>query len=283
MPEPRYSVIIPTLNEEKSIQAAIRSVRKQRIEVEIIIADAGSTDRTTTLAQGENTLVTTGAKGRGTQCNAGAFKATGDILIFLHADTTLPDNAFKLIAHTFSNPDVQIGRFRLQFDSSHLLMRLFAGFSRFDSMLTSFGDQCIIIRKSFFEEIGGFPDWPLFEDVHLFRLARRQTKIHSLPAKVITSERRFLKHGIARCQFFNGWLIVQYLLGTAPERLGRYYESDYFFNKSLFQLIRGIFSGMFVIFKRGLRPSLNTPLNPSRIKGKQVPAKKRKLGEYEIH
>lgn len=260
MTQPRYSVIIPTLNEEKNIQAAIGSVKKQRGEVEIIIVDGGSTDQTVPLAQVENTRLITGAKGRGKQCNAGAHNATGDILLFLHADTMLPDNTFKLIEQTFSSPDVQIGRFRLQFDSSHLLMRLFADFSRFDSLLTSFGDQCIIIRKSFFEEIGGFPDWPLFEDVHLFRLARRRTKIHSLPAKVITSGRRFLKYGVVRCQVFNGWLIVQYLLGVAPEKLAHYYESEYFLKKNLVRLIGGTLSGMLKIFKRRFRTTQTPPL-----------------------
>ncbi len=253
MHQPRYSIIIPTLNEEKNIEATLRSVKNQKVEAQIIVVDGGSTDQTVALARIENTLLITGAKGRGKQCNTGAHKATGELLIFLHADTTLPDNAFKLIEQYFSKEDVQIGRFRLQFDSSHLLLRLFAACSRYDSILTSFGDQCIIIRKTFFDRIGGFPDWPLFEDVHLFRQARHQTKIHSLPAKVITSGRRFYKYGIVRCQLFNGWLIVQYLLGVAPERLAQYYKSEYFLKKSLIQLIGSTFSGIWGIFKRRFR------------------------------
>jgi len=90
-------------------------------------------------------------------------------------------------------------------------------------MFTRFGDQCIVIRKSFFNEIGGFPDWPLFEDVHLLRLARRHTKIISLPSAVITSARRFEARGIIKTQLVNGFLLLLYLFGVSPTLLANWY------------------------------------------------------------
>ena len=163
---------------------------------------------------------------RGAQCNAGANQAKGGVLIFLHADTLLPTEAFNVLSNYFANHRLQIGTFRLAFDENDWLLRAYAAFTRFDSIFTSFGDKCIVVRKSFFEEIGGFPNWLLFEDVHLLRMARRRTKIFSFPATVTTSARRFLKVGTIRTQLINGWLILQYLLGVSPNKLAAQYEGS---------------------------------------------------------
>lgn len=220
----RFSVIIPALNEAERIVSAIGSVTRQRAEVEVIVADGGSDDLTVALAQREGARVVFSQPGRGVQCNAGSRAASGDILIFLHADTRLPNGAFDLLNQHFANPKVQIGTFRLQFDHRHWLLRFYAAFTRCDSIFTRFGDQGIVVRKSFFESIGGFPEWPLLEDVHLLRQARRITKIHSFPARVVTSARRFLRLGPVRCQLINGWLILQYLLGRSPSQLAAQYR-----------------------------------------------------------
>jgi rSAM/selenodomain-associated transferase 2 len=223
--EPGFSVIIPSLNEADWIENAIRSVKARDPEVEIIVVDGGSVDCTARLALHEGVPVLPSPRGRGIQCNAGARVASGDILAFLHADTMLPSGAFKLLAEYFSNPEIQIGTFRLQFDKPGWLLRFYGFFTRWDSLFTRFGDQCIVIRRSFFEELGGFPDWQLFEDVHLLRLARQRTKIHSFRARVESSSRRFLRMGLIRCQLLNAWLILQYLLGISPERLASRYAS----------------------------------------------------------
>lgn len=96
--------------------------------------------------------------------------------------------------------------------------------TRFDSIFTRFGDQGIVVRKEFFHAIGGFPDWPLLEDIHFLRLARKKTKIYSLPGKVTTSAQRFLKNGIVAQQIFNGYVILRYLLGQSPQELARKYQ-----------------------------------------------------------
>jgi hypothetical protein len=172
----------------------------------------------------EHTLITKATRGRGTQCNGGARVATGDVLLFLHDDTWLPENASQTIERAFADSETQIACFRLAFDHPHWLLRLYASMSAFDSLLTSFGDQGILIRRALFERLGGFPDWPLFEDVELLRSARRQTRVWKLGARVTTSAVRFVEGGIIRQQLLNAELILRYLLGADPEALHRRYE-----------------------------------------------------------
>ncbi|NJN19027.1 MAG: glycosyltransferase family 2 protein, partial [Oscillochloris sp.] len=165
-----------------------------------------------------------GACGRGPQLNAGAAVATGDVLIFLHADTSLPPNAFSLLQTYFSNPQVQAAKFRLSFDLRHPVLDLAARMMWFDSVWTSFGDQCIVLRRGFFASVGGFPPWPLFEDVRMFELARAQTPIYVIPAEVVTSARRFVEHGIVSQLLRDVWFMLQYLFGVPPEVIAGIYE-----------------------------------------------------------
>lgn len=124
----------------------------------------------------------------------------------------------------FSNPKVMIGTFRLRFDSDNWFLKLCGYFTRFDSLLTRFGDQGIVVRRSLFDELGGFPEWPLFEDVDFLRKARRKTKIYSFPLEVLTSARKFKKNGPIRQQIKNGILILKYLAGVTPEKLAKEYR-----------------------------------------------------------
>lgn len=163
-------------------------------------------------------------RGRGTQCNAGAARASGRLLLFLHDDTALPAEAPAIVDAVFKDPRTQIASFRLRFDHQHWLLASYAFFSRFDSYLTSFGDQGILIRRSFFAAIGGFPEWPLFEDVDLLSRARRRARIKKLPAEVTTSAVRFVENGILRQQLLNAELMLRFSLGAAPETLQRRYE-----------------------------------------------------------
>jgi len=219
----KFSVIIPTLNEAKFIQPTIQRIRDLDESAQIIIADGESSDETVQRCQKAKLEIVFSKRGRGSQCNAGAKKASGDVLVFLHADTLLPQNAFELLSDYFNNAQINIGTFRLSFDSPNAVLRFYCWFTKFDSMFTRFGDQCIVIRKSFFDEIGGFQDWPLFEDVHLLRLARRRTQVISFPSEVITSARRFQTRGIIRTQIFNGLLLLLYLLGISPVLLAKWY------------------------------------------------------------
>jgi rSAM/selenodomain-associated transferase 2 len=219
-----YSVIIPTWNEEDQIIRTVCSVRSLNPEAQIVVADGGSTDDTVARARELGAEIVLSQRGRGLQCNAGACCARGNLLMFLHADTVLADDAFDVLSKTFQEDHVQVGTFRLRFDHNHWMLRFYEVFTRFDSLFTRFGDQCIVVRKSFFDTIGGFPDWPLFEDVHFLRMARRQADIVSFPTEVTTSARRFLKLGIIRTQMINIRLFSGYLLGVSPEKLRRTYE-----------------------------------------------------------
>lgn len=220
----RFSVVIPTLNEEAIVGKQVGHVLALEPDVEVIVADGGSTDATASEAAGAGAVVVQGPRGRGSQLNVGAARATGDVLLFLHADTRLPANAFELLRGRFANEEVQIGTFRLAFDREHWLFALYTFFSGFDSVFTTFGDQCIVVRRSFFEALGGFPEWPLFEDVALLQKARQRTSVCSFPAAVVTSARRFEREGIVRQSLRNAWYVLRYLGGMSPWELAAKYD-----------------------------------------------------------
>ena len=212
---PRFSVIIPALDEAAWVGRAVQHIKQIDDTVEVIVVDGGSGDATCGEARAAGAEVIAARRGRGPQCRAGARLARGEILLFLHADTFLPADAFALLDDCFADRDVKIGTFRLRFDRDHWLLSLYAFWARFDSPLTRFGDQGIAIRRGFYQELGGFPDWQRFEDVHLLRQARRCTQIHSFPAAVITSARRFERDGLVRTQLRNARLLLGYLCGQA--------------------------------------------------------------------
>ncbi len=221
-----YSVIIPAVNEEKRIRRCLDRIPRDDPAVEIIVADGGSLDGTAAVSRAAGVRVIVSARGRGIQCNRGSEAAGGDILVFLHADTHLPPDAFDRIRALFSSPEVKIATFRLRFDHPHWLLRVYAFVTRFDSVWTRFGDQGIVVRRKFFEDLGGFPDWPLFEDVDLLQKARQRAKIHSIPSAVVTSASKFIANGIVRQQVRNARLIFKYLRGVPPERLAKEYARE---------------------------------------------------------
>jgi rSAM/selenodomain-associated transferase 2 len=218
----KYSVVIPTLNAEEFLDRCLSSVKRARKEVEIIVVDGSSTDRTYERACKEGVLFEHSLPRRGYQLNQGAKRASGEIILFLHADTFLPSDAFSVIDASFDDHAVNLATFQLKFDHDHWLLRLYGKMSKIDSLWTTFGDQCIVVRKDFFEYLGGFPDWPLFEDVEFLRNARQEVKVNILDSEVVTSSRKFVRNGMLKQQIKNGWLICQYLKGVPPEKL--FYE-----------------------------------------------------------
>ncbi len=221
---PTFSVIIPALNEADQITACVQAVHRLDSQVEVIVADGGSRDDTPALARAAGARLVRAPRGRGPQLNAGAAIASGDIFVFLHADTRLPTNAFPLLRGMFADPQVQVAKFRLSFDDPDWLLALAARLMWFDSLLTSYGDQCMVMRRDLFRVLGGFPDWPLFEDVELFRRARARTRVHVVPAQVVTSARRFRANGILRQLLHDVWLWLQYLSGVSPYEIARQYR-----------------------------------------------------------
>jgi rSAM/selenodomain-associated transferase 2 len=218
-----FSVIIPALNEEAGIGRCVAAVRALEPDVEVIVVDGGSGDRTVQAARQAGATVVRAARGRGPQCNAGARAAAGDVLLFLHADTFLPEGAFALLQDVFAD-GVQVAKFQIRFDQYHWFLAACAKFSRFETIMTSFGDQGIVVRRSFFAALGGFPDWPIYEDVGFFQRARRRTRVRVLPAYVLSSARRFVEGGFYRQLFRNLTFMGRYLLGMRPQRIAELYE-----------------------------------------------------------
>jgi rSAM/selenodomain-associated transferase 2 len=219
-----FSVIIPALNEAAGIGACVAAVRALDPTVEVIVADGGSTDATVALATAAGATVVTAPRGRGPQCNAGAAQATGDVLVFLHADTRLPAEAFVLLRMTFADPAAQAAKFRLSFDVDDPVLAIAARLMWVDTRLTSYGDQGIVVRRAFFHALGGFPDWPLFEDARLFELARARTRVRVLPAAVVTSARRFEANGALPQLLIDLGLWLEYVAGIAPHEIAARYN-----------------------------------------------------------
>jgi rSAM/selenodomain-associated transferase 2/rSAM/selenodomain-associated transferase 1 len=220
----RFSVIVPALNEAPRISECIREIRKLDPGVEIIVADGCSTDDTFRIASGQGAVVCSSGRGRGPQCNAGAALACGEILVFLHADTRLPENAFPLLDSVFRDEKVQLGVFKLSFDVHHWLLNLYPLLLRLNLPHLRFGDQCIVVCRSFFQFLGGFPDCALFEDSGLARKASRHTRIRIFPATVVTSARRFIRNGVVRQLLRNTSYLFRYLLGADPDELAAKYS-----------------------------------------------------------
>jgi len=225
---PRISVIIPTLNEAGQLADTLSAVRRALPEAECIVSDGGSTDPTWDIARtAEARLVAGTTPGRGPQLRAGAAVAAGDWLLFLHADTHLAANAGGAVNPYLAGPKSAVATFRVTYSTGHAWwLRRSAWLARFDSVFTRFGDHGILIRTDLYRAIGGFPDWPLFEDVELLRRARRRCgRIDLLAASVTTSDRRFAAVGAGRQQVRNAWLLVRFLAGADPHRLAREYPS----------------------------------------------------------
>ena len=219
-----FSVIVPTLNEERLIGTCIRHLRQLDPDVEIIVADGKSDDQTVHVAGKLGAIVARSEPGRGYQCNTGAARASGDVLLFLHADTKLPPCAFVQLRPFFQDDKVNVGVFRLALDVKHPVLNFYAMCNRLNSVLTRFGDQGIVIRTSFFHAIGGFPNWPLYEDVRLLQKARKRTHIYLFPGTAVTSARRFVENGILRQCSRDVWYMLSYLLGVSPSRLAVKYD-----------------------------------------------------------
>ena len=195
------SVIIPTLNEEIALPTMLPSVLKQLGRCDLIVVDGGSTDRTLDIARSTNGVQTVCAKrGRASQMNEGARIACGDWLLFLHADTVLPENALIDIEALSHRPAVQAGCFCHQFSGNNYLLKNLSRLHnwRFKRSGIIYGDQALFIRRTMFTELGGFPSVPILEDI-LFseKLVTRSSPV-MLDKIVVSDSRKFIQRGILR-------------------------------------------------------------------------------------
>jgi rSAM/selenodomain-associated transferase 2 len=219
----KISVIIPALNEARYILSCLGSVKNQLGEFELIVVDGGSVDETVEAAEPHAGVIRS-KRGRAIQMNLGARYSSGEILLFLHADSHLPSGAFPLLERVLADPRIVGGTFRLRFNSDKFLLRLIAFFSRFKFRYFHYGDQGIFVRRSVFEQLHGFAEIPFMEDVDFLQRLRGTGLVALLEQPITTSARRFLERGIIRQQLMNIILVIFYLLGASPQNLKRWYE-----------------------------------------------------------
>jgi rSAM/selenodomain-associated transferase 2 len=225
----KISVIVPVLDEQEYINSHIGHIREQDLDdgFEIIVVDGDDGHgRTLEVIEDSDTVKITSNRGRGLQLNAGAAVARGQILLFLHADTQLPPGGLLKIVNVLEDKQYVGGAFDLGIDSKRLFLRFIAARARFRSRLSRipYGDQAIFIRKTYFEQIGGFKEIPLMEDIEFMRRIKRQGgKIFILKDRVSTSARRWQAEGVLYTTLRNQLLASMYYLGVSPERLARYY------------------------------------------------------------
>jgi len=230
------SVIIPTLNEERTIMAALTHTASLGFD-ELIVVDGGSTDETPALVESYRLSTQSSALspvqwltapcGRARQMNEGAKTSRGEILLFLHADAQLPDDAKTMIDTTLADQRMVGGRFDVRFDRPSIwgtiISRMMNWRSRLSSIAT--GDQALFVRRPIFEQMGGFADMPLMEDIEFSRRLKRKGATAALTATVTTSFRRWERHGPLRTILLMWTLRFLYWIGINPSHLVEWYKA----------------------------------------------------------
>ncbi len=222
---PRLSIIIPVLNEAAGIARLLRPLQDLRAkEIEIIVVDGGSTDDTKTLATELADQVTTAPRGRGSQMNAGAAIARGSVLLFLHADTQLPASARPAILAAIDQGTTW-GRFDVRIEGTAPGLSVIAFMMNWRSRLSGIatGDQAIFVTREAFTLSGGFPDIPLMEDIVFSSHLRQHSRPACLADKVVTSGRRWEKHGVLRTMLMMWRLRLRFFFGASPQQLAEEY------------------------------------------------------------
>lgn len=226
--KPAFSIIVPVLKEEEGIRSLLRHLKDISAgeSVEFIVVDADPAGSTINKIRSGEAMKLLSPRGRGMQMNRGADAARGDVLLFLHADTFLPENALGHIKNALTNDTCVGGAFDLGIDSDRVLLRLTAWCASLKHRMTRvpYGDQAIFIRSDFFRDIGGYREVPLFEDVELMRRIKKlRKKITIIRHRTRTSPRKWEKEGALYTIVHNWTLQAFHLLGISPERLVKYY------------------------------------------------------------
>ena len=214
---------MPTLNEEGTLSRILPAALA--LADEVVVSDGGSTDGTVAVAEKLGARVVTGPPGRGGQLNRGARAATADLLLFLHADTALPEGAAQAVREAVANGALG-GGFFLRFDVDRPLQRLGERLIDLRTRLTRLplGDQAQFATREAFDRLGGFEEWPILEDLDFALKLRRTKRLALIAAPVTTGARRFVEQGTVRTVATN-WLIwILFFLGVSPHRLARLYR-----------------------------------------------------------
>lgn len=218
------SIIIPTFNEAETIRTTLDSLKTFGETVEIIVVDGGSDDDTVSIVKSCDVTCIQTARGRGTQMHAGTFAAESDVLWFVHADTIPTPETLIQLLNALRNPEIIGGNFAISFDGDKPAARFLTWlYPNLRKIGLYYGDSAIFIRRETYEKIGGFKPYPLFEDLDLVVRMNRIGKTANLPAKVITSSRRFENKNFP--VIFARWSILQffYWLGVNPYLLNKLY------------------------------------------------------------
>lgn len=222
------STIIPTLNEVETLEGTLLRLEGGP-EAEVIVVDGGSGDGTVELARrlGVQVICCHGA-GRALQMNRGAAAATGEVLLFLHADTRLPGGYRAAIGQALSAGGTVAGAFDLKINGDWPSLRVVETLVRWRSRVLSlpYGDQAIFVRASVFRDLGGFAPLPIMEDFEFVRRLQARGKIAIVPLPVLTSSRRWQKLGVLRTTAINQLMVLGYYLGIPPARLARWYRGQ---------------------------------------------------------
>jgi rSAM/selenodomain-associated transferase 2 len=221
---PGLSIIIPALNEGENIAAALNRIPKTPT-IEVIVADGGSVDGTKAVAASWGARVISSPPGRAWQMNHAAGEAGGAILLFLHADTRLPEGFADHIYRLLSRPEISAGAFQLKFDPPipglGIIERLANWRAR--AWQLPYGDQAVFLRAERFWAMGGFSEIPIMEDVDLIRRLARLGPVVIAPVPVMTSSRRWKNSGVLKTTLKNQILLAAYFAGISPHHLARWY------------------------------------------------------------
>jgi rSAM/selenodomain-associated transferase 2 len=223
---PTLSIIIPVLNEGERIAAALDALAPLRaLGIEVVVVDGGSRDATIQRARLRADKVISAPRGRAVQMNAGAEKATGDILLFLHADTRLPSDAEHVLFNALERTGRVWGRFDVRIDSKAVLLRIVSAMMNLRSRLTRIatGDQAMFVKRDVFQKVGGFPPIELMEDIALSKLLKRIGPPLCLREHVLTSARRWEKNGALPTVLLMWRLRLGYFFGADPKELAQLY------------------------------------------------------------
>jgi rSAM/selenodomain-associated transferase 2 len=222
----KLAIVMPVLDEAATIEAALAALEAYRRRgAELIVVDGGSSDETRALALPLADRVLTAPRGRATQMNAGAAAASGDVLVFLHADTRLPADADALVRDGLARSGKAWGRFDVRFAGGGIVRAIAAAMnlrSRLTGIVT--GDQAMFMTRAAFDAAGGFPPIPLMEDVAMSARLKRLGRPLALRACVTTSARRWHRHGVLRTVLLMWRLRLGFFFGADPASLARQYE-----------------------------------------------------------
>ncbi len=220
---PRYTLIIPALNEAGTLNDTLASIAAAA-DTELILVDAGSSDATPDIARAHAARVIVSDPGRARQMNAGGAHARGDLLLFLHADTRLPFAWREHVQRAMQQPGVIGGAFRLGFTDARLTLRAIEAGANFRSRWRRlpYGDQAIFLRRTTFQRLAGYRDLPVMEDYEFIRRLRRTGRVRIASASVLTSPRRWLRHGTIRTTLLHQLMILAWHLRISPARLARW-------------------------------------------------------------